>query len=85
MREHGLFLCSNGVKLEHPFYNSEKGRKTFDELTEEERTAGGMLCLSTDNKVIVRASIEIPENFGDFMDREEELCNQLSEQETQAQ
>jgi hypothetical protein len=81
LRERGLFLCSNQVTLEHPFYNSEMGRKLFDEMSEEQRFAGGKLWLSEDDTVMVSASIKIPEKFGSLLDREEERFLKLSDQD----
>lgn len=81
LRERGLFLCSNRVTLQHPFYNSEMGRKLFDEMSEVQRFAGGNMWLSEDDTVMVSASIDLPEKFSSLLDREEERFIKLSDQD----
>jgi hypothetical protein len=78
LRERGLFLCSNQVKLEHPYYNSHEGRARFDDLSEEERSKLNGIWLSAEGKVMVTVSIEIPDKFESFMAREEDRYNRLS-------
>jgi hypothetical protein len=75
LREHGLFLCSNKVTLEHPFYNSEEGRAVFENMSEEERSHQAGLWLSPEGKVKVSVSIDIPDKFENFMTREEDRYN----------
>jgi RluA family pseudouridine synthase len=68
LRNQGLFLCSNSVVLEHPFYNSNEGRKVFENLSEEKKRG---LKVSQDGTILVSASIPIPEKFESFMKEEE--------------
>jgi 23S rRNA-/tRNA-specific pseudouridylate synthase len=70
-RERGLFLCSNRISLEHPFYNSKEGRPIWEALDEEVKY-GKNLWLSEANRVMVSASIELPEKFENLLAREEE-------------
>jgi 23S rRNA pseudouridine1911/1915/1917 synthase len=78
LRERGLFLCSNRVTLQHPFFNSEQGRPIFDDMSEEEKFAGGILWLSEDGKVMVTAEIDIPSKFESFMAHEDERYEKLT-------
>lgn len=72
-RERGLFLCSNKVVVNHPYYNTEIGRKEFDTMSDEKKTAGGMIYFSEiDNLVKVQASIDLPAKFSSFLKREEQ-------------
>jgi 23S rRNA-/tRNA-specific pseudouridylate synthase len=70
-RERGLFLCSNRISLEHPFFNSEYGRPIWETLDEEEKY-GKNIWLSESNRVMVSASIELPDKFENLLAREEE-------------
>jgi 23S rRNA-/tRNA-specific pseudouridylate synthase len=70
-RERGLFLCSNRISLEHPFYNSKEGRPIWEGLDEEVKY-GKHLWLSEANRVMVTASIELPDKFENLLEREEE-------------
>jgi 23S rRNA-/tRNA-specific pseudouridylate synthase len=70
-RERGLFLCSNRISLEHPFYNSKEGRPIWEALDEEVKY-GKNIWLSEANRVMVSASIELPDKFENLLEREEE-------------
>lgn len=78
LRGNGLFLCSNRVTLEHPYYNTVVGRKFFDDNREILLEANNSLWLAEDGTVMVSASIPIPNKFEAFMDREEERYNLLA-------
>lgn len=80
LRERGLFLCSNRVTLEHPFYNSEEGRIAFDKLSDDKRNKEKGLWLSKEGKVMVSVSINIPDKFESFMAREDDRFNRLHEE-----
>jgi 23S rRNA-/tRNA-specific pseudouridylate synthase len=79
LRERGLFLCSNRVVLEHPYYNDleESSRETFARLTPEEKES---LWLSDDGKIMVTACIDLPEKFASFIRHEEERYQKLVNQ-----
>ncbi len=71
LRGRGLFLCSNKVSLEHPYYNTEVGRLEWDALPEDKKYANGVIRLSQDGKVVeVHASIDLPEKFQSFLRNE---------------
>jgi 23S rRNA-/tRNA-specific pseudouridylate synthase len=69
LREKGLFLCSNKVTLEHPSYNDmeEEGITIFQQLSEKDKEG---LWMSPEGKVMVTASIEIPDKFESFISDE---------------
>ena len=86
-RQSGLFLCSNKVVLEHPFYNTEDGRSKWDKLIDDHNNdriknkyvENGVLRLSDDgNTVEVHASIELPLKFTNLMKWEEDRFERLS-------
>ena len=72
----GLYLCSNAISLEHPYYNTEAGRREWDALdeTDPRKYANGMLRLSEKRnddglkKVLVHAEIELPGQFQQLVD-----------------
>jgi hypothetical protein len=70
-RERGLFLCSNRVIMEHPYYNTDVGRNEWEALDDDSKFGGGMLSLSQDGIVRVSASIDLPTKFESFLNREE--------------
>ena len=92
-RDRGLFLCSNSVTLEHPFYNSPQGSKAFSEhlLSNENRdtqnkddqeTSSYRLWKRDDGKIMVSVAIALPRKFDNFMNHEEERYVRFSEQST---
>jgi 23S rRNA-/tRNA-specific pseudouridylate synthase len=77
-RNRGLFLCAARLTHEHPHYNSVEGRSEWNNLEDGEKYAGGMLWLSAaTNKVMVSASVELPDKFHNLLAREEERCLKL--------
>jgi len=66
LRGEGLFLCSNKVTLEHPFYNDlkEDGKAILQRLPEKDRE---QFWLSSEGKVMVTASIDLPEKFNSYV------------------
>jgi 23S rRNA-/tRNA-specific pseudouridylate synthase len=77
LRERGLFLCSNRVTLEHPYYNSldEDKESIIEKVSPQERMS---LWLSQDGRIMVTASIELPEKFETFLTHEAERYNRLA-------
>lgn len=71
LRDQGLFLCSNKVTLEHPHYNDSKDdwKAIQERLVEKEQNG---LWLSPEGKVMVTASIELPEKFHSFVSLQNE-------------
>ena len=73
LRGRGLFLCSNKISLDHPYYNTEVGRKEWDALPDKEKWANGKIYLSHDGTVVkVQLQIDLPKKFHTFLAREEE-------------
>lgn len=72
-RERGLFLCASSVTHEHPYYNSDDGRLVWDQLDDKQKFAGGVLWFSAiSDKVMVSATLELPDKFHNLLSREEE-------------
>ena len=80
LRERGLFLCSNRVTLEHPYYNTADGRQVYDQLSEadkEELKEKG-ISVHDDNRVMITVEMDIPDKFENFMERENDRYERLS-------
>jgi hypothetical protein len=72
-RERGLFLCASRVTHQHPYYNTPVGRAEWNRLDNEHKYAGGVLWLDPrSDKVMVSASIDLPEKFHKLLAREED-------------
>ena len=78
LRGNGLFLCSNRVTLEHPYYNSSAGRAEFDLRTKAGQPLPDGLWIADDGLVMVTATIPIPEKFHNLLRREDDRFNLLS-------
>ncbi|GAX16972.1 hypothetical protein FisN_5Hh351 [Fistulifera solaris] len=79
-RERGLFLCSTCVTLEHPYYNSAEGNqawKALDKQTVEKMY--GNLVFEENGKVVVRATVSLPEKFEKMMQRSAERWEKLAD------
>lgn len=85
LRERGLFLCSNRVSLQHPYFNTKEGRREWNLLNEEEKYNSGMLHMSDEDIVMVTASIPLPNKFHHFLDREEERALKFPDEDNAAQ
>ena len=79
LRERGLFLCSNRVTLEHPYYNDleEKAESIYSKLSPKDREH---LWVSSEGRVMVTASIDIPDKFSSFLEHEDERFRKLASQ-----
>jgi 23S rRNA-/tRNA-specific pseudouridylate synthase len=79
LRDRGLFLCSNRVTLEHPYYNDlgESAEDVYSNIPVDEREH---LWVSPEGKVMVTASIDIPAKFDSFMEHADERYRKLSAQ-----
>ncbi len=78
LRGNGLFLCSNRVTLEHPYYNTPVGRTDFESLWNKDKFAREGLWKTEDGTVMVTVEIPIPDKFNSVMRREEERFNILT-------
>jgi len=67
LRGRGLFLCSNKVVLDHPYYNTEEGRAEWEALPGDQKWGNGAIRLSDDGTSLeVHMSIDLPEKFRSF-------------------
>lgn len=80
LRGNGLFLCSNRVTLEHPYYNTLAGRADFDRMRQGGQQLPEGLWIAENGMVMVTATIPIPEKFHNLLRREEDRFNLLSNQ-----
>jgi hypothetical protein len=60
------------VTLEHPFYNTESGRRIWESLENGAKHANGTIWLHDDGRVMVTISIDVPAKFKSFLDQVEE-------------
>ena len=72
LRGRGLFLTSNEIELEHPFYNTPAGRKEWAAKGQKEVVCGDAILAEDDEtgNVIVKASVALPNKFESFMTNE---------------
>lgn len=85
LRARGMFLCSNKVVLEHPFYNSDHGRKEWNGLQldgdgkfQHEGSVYRIWHDQKSDKVMVEAEITLPTKFHAFLQNEEERYHRVS-------
>ena len=81
-RERGLFLCSNEIEIEHPYYNTPSGRTKWTEMVEcagVDHKQGGATIQEDERTgiVVVKAAIPLPEKFRSFLDREHARANKF--------
>ena len=72
-QEDGFYLCSTEITLEHPFYNTELGRKEFDSMKQTKHNSKEDVVVWKDKDtdlVMVRAKIPLPDKFKLFTERE---------------
>jgi hypothetical protein len=71
-RERGLFLCSNEIEIEHPFYNTPSGRIEMAESVGVDHVQGNATVQEDERTgmVIVKATIPLPQKFQSFLERE---------------
>ena len=81
-RERGLFLCSNRVTLEHPFFNTDDGKYVFAKIPDSEKEKMECISIEPDGTVMVTAEIGIPDKFESFMTRENDRFERLATDET---
>ena len=76
LRDRGLFLCSNRVTLEHPYYNTEHGRTIWDQMSDDERLETGLALVN--DKVMVMATIDLPNKFESFLTHEQQRAEKFA-------
>ena len=81
LRKRGLFLCSNELVVEHPYYNTPAGYKQWMNMSQSEKSSyGDDAELYEDDDtgmVMVKASISLPEKFSSFLEREDMRANKF--------
>ena len=80
LRKRGLFLCSNEIMIEHPYYNNPIGRKEWDRLKKDAQNLA-MEHLQEDEetgRVIVQVRIDLPSKFESFLRHEDERASKFS-------
>jgi hypothetical protein len=82
-RERGLFLCSNEIEVEHPYYNTPSGRKIWLEMDRRLQSNGDPLLQEDEDTgmVIIKARIDLPEKFQSFIERENSRAKKFMEVE----
>jgi 23S rRNA-/tRNA-specific pseudouridylate synthase len=82
-RGSGLFLCASGISLEHPFYNTVDGRIAWNNMNQGEKGSNSIVVHSTSNdKVMVSATIDLPNKFLRLLEREEQRYLSLKDATT---
>lgn len=77
LRNEGLYLCSNRVTLQHPFYNTPSGRKEWEsnsaKLLGEFGNGDGKFSFTQedDGTVLIHSEIELPSKFKELMNKEQ--------------
>lgn len=81
-RERGLFLCSNEIEIEHPYYNTPSGRTNWIsvECAGVDHKQGGATVQEDERTgiIVVKAAIPLPEKFRSFLDREHARANKFT-------
>jgi 23S rRNA-/tRNA-specific pseudouridylate synthase len=76
LRKRGLFLCSNEIEIQHPYYNTAIGRDKFVELESE---SSKFLYRDKDTGIImVHACIDLPDKFNSFLFHENNRAEKFS-------
>lgn len=82
LRDRGLFLCSNRVTLEHPYYNTVNGRREWDANPKQCNHAQAKLYhLADQDKIMVEASIDLPKKFESLLSWEKQRAKKHIEAE----
>ena len=78
-----IFLCSNEIIVEHPYYNTEQGRTEFEsrDLTVTARNNYTDSIREGDDGIIrVHARIDVPPTYTSFLAREERKLQRFMEE-----
>ncbi|KAL7529045.1 hypothetical protein ACHAXR_006153 [Thalassiosira sp. AJA248-18] len=72
LRKRGLFLCSNEIELEHPYYNTPSGRKEWIAMGGRKMLHGDALLWEDEDTdtVMIKARTELPKKFESFLKHE---------------
>lgn len=64
LRDEGLFLCSNKVTIEHPFYTQTELNINNDSTNQD---AGRVSFTGEDETLLVHVEIDLPQKFNCLM------------------
>ena len=76
LRKRGMFLCSNELELEHPYYNTDPGHKEWIDMSQSDKKKiieeGDALLVEDEDtgNVLIKTKIELPKKFSSFLERE---------------
>ena len=76
LMDRGMFLCSNQIKLEHPYFNTIDGKREYfqsekqDNITcsENGKSSCSLFYDKKYDKVFVQASIPLPDKFSKLVE-----------------
>lgn len=80
LRKRGLFLCSNEIRIEHPYYNTPSGREVWSNLKIDTLNLDEECLLEEDEEtgiVTLTARIELPQKFASFLMHEDARANKF--------
>ena len=80
LRKRGLFLCSNEITIEHPYYNTPSGREEWSQLKKDTLNLGEGCLLEEDEEsgiVTLRVRIDLPKKFASFLMHEDARANKF--------
>jgi len=74
LRKRGMFLCSNEIELDHPWYNTDIGLKEWTSMGKAEVRIGNATLFreSSMEPVRIRARVPLPAKFESFLSHENE-------------
>lgn len=73
LRKRGLFLCSNQIIVEHPYYNTPAGHAEWIAMKNNRKNIVDGMQLHEDDStgvVMVKARIKLPDKFEKFLEHE---------------
>lgn len=74
LRQRGLFLCSNEIELQHPYYNSPIGQSEWENDLESD----SLYKDKDTGLVMVNARIDLPDKFASFLFHENMRAEKFS-------
>lgn len=66
----GLYLCSNGVIIEHPYFNTTASRQEWDSTRDQ-----NIRLFEDQSSIILTVQKEMPKRFAKLLDGEEVWAN----------
>ncbi|KAL7499121.1 hypothetical protein ACHAWT_006826 [Skeletonema menzelii] len=80
LRKRGLFLCSNEIRIEHPYYNTASGREEWRQMKKDRLNLDEGCHLEEDEEtgiVTLRVRIDLPKKFASFLRHEGARANKF--------